>query len=651
MPAQRSLFEHQPFDVVPEPGREGPRLWVRRMVIWKTADEIIRDVRLRQGLNVIWSPDAGVLGSAPIGHGGGKTTFCRLLRYCLGEDSFAPVGQRSRIWDSLPEGRVGAEIMIEGTCWAVVRRFDSTDRDIVVAKAESLQYAVSEGASKTDFMRLRQHLTEAIIGDAVRLMPASIGSERSWEALLAWATRDQECRFSHQFDWRDPHTDSRSPVRGRSQEDMLTIVRALIGALSVRELETRKEESGLADAVSSLRSELGRLEWQIQRTSSAIRQSLQPTNSISTPDLDAPVLKSIAVERYTNLLKLPPGSPVELDLARRQRDIARTELRTLEDSLRDAVVRADEKDKSLSFIRAELPIASAVMVAGQNPICPICKVPLDTALREGCGLATECDLEELQQRVARLEDERRDEEQELARLRDMQGPLKADIAMSTQKLQGLDRTVAALEASILESSNQARVAQRNIDEADRFAGLVAERNSTASSIRENEAKLTKTREILAAHRDSAADIISDLSRKFDAVMRELVPADITGKVVLDGLGMQLKVELGGERSTAAIDSWKVVVFDLATLVMTIEGHTRLSGFLLHDSPREADLGMSLYARLFNFARNLEQFGPSPLFQYIVTTTTEPPPEFRQEPWLCLTLSGAPAEERLLRADL
>jgi hypothetical protein len=49
----------------------------------------------------------------------------------------------------------------------------------------------------------------------------------------------------------------------------------------------------------------------------------------------------------------------------------------------------------------------------------------------------------------------------------------------------------ALEASLLESSNQARAAQRNIDETDRFAELVAERNSTASPIRENEAKLLR----------------------------------------------------------------------------------------------------------------------------------------------------------------
>jgi len=188
---------------------------------------------------------------------------------------------------------------------------------------------------------------------------------------------------------------------------------------------------------------------------------------------------------------------------------------------------------------------------------------LDTALTEGCGLATECDLDELQQSVARLERERRDEEQELARLRGIQSPLAADIALSTQKLQGLDRTVAALEDALLESSKLTRAAQRNIDEADRYAALVAEQNDTLVSIQENEGKLVRVR----AHRDSAADVVSDLSRKFDAVMRELVPADISGKVVLDGLGMQLKVELGGERSTAAIDSWKVVAFDLAALVI------------------------------------------------------------------------------------
>lgn len=67
--------------------------------------------------------------------------------------------------------------------------------------------------------------------------------------------------------------------------------------------------------------------------------------------------------------------------------------------------------------------------------------------------------------------------------------------------------------------------------------------------------------------------------------------------------------------------------------------------------READLGGSIYAGLFDLAKKLEGFGPAPLFQYIVTTTTEPPGDFRSLPSLRLKLRGAPAEERLLKADL
>jgi hypothetical protein len=156
---------------------------------------------------------------------------------------------------------------------------------------------------------------------------------------------------------------------------------------------------------------------------------------------------------------------------------------------------------------------------------------------------------------------------------------------------------------------------------------------------------------LAAHRASVAESIHRLSNWFDGTLQELVPGEIRGTAKLDGNGLTLKVDLGGERSTAAIDSLKVVAFDFAALLMSIEGRTRLPSFLVHDSPREADLGLSIYSRLFDFARKLENYGPAPLFQYIVTTTTEPPLEFRHDPWLRLTVHGGPAAERLLGVDL
>jgi hypothetical protein len=94
-----------------------------------------------------------------------------------------------------------------------------------------------------------------------------------------------------------------------------------------------------------------------------------------------------------------------------------------------------------------------------------------------------------------------------------------------------------------------------------------------------------------------------------------------------------------------------VAFDLAALCLSIEGVTRIPSFLLHDSPREADLGGSIYGRLFDIVEELENIGASPLFQYILTTTTAPPLKFRGSPYLRLKLHGDPPAQRLLGIDL
>jgi len=108
---------------------------------------------------------------------------------------------------------------------------------------------------------------------------------------------------------------------------------------------------------------------------------------------------------------------------------------------------------------------------------------------------------------------------------------------------------------------------------------------------------------------------------------------------------------GGDRTSAAIESLKIAAFDLAVLIRSIEGRTNLPAFLIHDSPREADLGESIYALLFQYVLNLEAVGDTPMFQYIVTTTTAPPKDMQSERWVRLELHGSPPDQRLLRVGL
>jgi hypothetical protein len=82
--------------------------------------------------------------------------------------------------------------------------------------------------------------------------------------------------------------------------------------------------------------------------------------------------------------------------------------------------------------------------------------------------------------------------------------------------------------------------------------------------------------------------------------------------------------------------------------MTLEGRTHLPALLIHDSPREADLGISHYHRLFRLVAELERLSGEPPLQYIITTTTDPPEDMGSR-FVVAELSGAEVSERLLRA--
>lgn len=75
----------------------------------------------RQGLNIIATakPKRGEL--EPVGHNVGKTLLTRLIRYCLGEGTYARGSVRREIEAQFPEGLVVAEIYVQGTLWTVVR--------------------------------------------------------------------------------------------------------------------------------------------------------------------------------------------------------------------------------------------------------------------------------------------------------------------------------------------------------------------------------------------------------------------------------------------------------------------------------------------------------------------------------------------------
>jgi len=73
----------------------------------------------------------------------------------------------------------------------------------------------------------------------------------------------------------------------------------------------------------------------------------------------------------------------------------------------------------------------------------------------------------------------------------------------------------------------------------------------------------------------------------------------------------------------AVATLTSVVADIASLLLSVEGYGYHPMFLIHDSPREADLSGAAYAgfltKIYELSENLG--ADTAPFQYIITTTT------------------------------
>lgn len=653
MPQQLDLLGKPELKLRITGSRTEPRLWVRRLVIWSAPGAILRDVRLRPGLNIVWSPDPAEEdqfgASDALGHGSGKTLFCRLVRYCLGEDSFAPEAERDSIALAFPHGLVGGEVMVNGAPWAVVRSLGMVKKNAAVAGGDldTLAAGTEDGSGFDAFLDdieskvLSGNLTELLPGERIRSI---------WPLALAWLTRDQECRFDHVLEWRDQTSDSGSPARGLSGATALEILRAFLGALDPREKAVRESIDRLEQKRKRTEKETGHREWEADQLRARTREAL---------GMDETTLPfgSLAIEGFRQavqgrLAQARGGPSTSTEALSAEHDKTRDRAEEVSRRLAEVTARIPVLEDSIRRWRGEGPGLGMAARKAEHPICPVCDVPIDRALAEGCKLSHKVpDLEEVKRRRAHVEEQIRLESEQLERDKQDQARLKKEVAVAERqagvtgdRFRGALRTHAEREEAVL----NARRIEQDIERLHRL--LMA--NEEAEGILQRLAEeIAKERDNSAAYRSEQATVFIRLRDIFDPIIRDLVGPRASGGVTLDGNGLHLKVELGGERSTAAIDSLKVLAFDLSAMCMSIEGATHVPAFLVHDSPREADLGLSAYHRLFRFARRLEDFGGQPLFQYIVTTTTRPPEELATKPWLVLKLAGEPAEERLLRKDL
>ena len=659
MPRQPDLLPRDELKLTPPKGRKEPRLWVRRLVIWKDqAQEPIRDISLRPGLNIVWSPDGGDQGSIDaedvIGHGGGKTLFCRLVRYCLGEPRYAAERQRQRIAEEMPDGAVGAEIVLLGQLWSVIRPFAARRKHIAVS-GKTLDEALTASVADNGYDAFPEAAARAFFSASVLpLVPKNKPLAELWLMVLAWLTRDQECRFHHALDWRAADSESESPVRGLTRAELLDVLRICLTALDPDEHALRGEIAREETNRQRLENDRNYLTRACEDERLRLAAALQVADTAAIPGQMG--VAQLAAAAETRLAAATPtrsqDGKDEISEVRQLLDDAQKELGFILQRQSAIDAKIPVVKQLIARINAEMPGLSYSEAEAEEPACPICEVPISRVLAERCKLSDKLpDLQSIRDRRQRRADELTEEKRNLGSLEAELKDFPAQIALAEQVVRRHSEQLQKLQAARDGQRESWYESQRLKDEVARYGRLIQRSEASVSDFRKSDDKIKQSSGRVAVFRDKQSSVISRLSLKFDTLVRAILGPRATGRAVLGADGLTLTIQFGGDRSTAAIESLKIIALDLATLMLSIEDRALSPEFLIHDSPREADLGMSLYSRIFGLSRKLEEAGEAPLFQYIITTTTQPPEEYKREPWLRLTLHGSPADERLLRCDL
>jgi uncharacterized protein DUF2326 len=637
--------------------RAGPRLWIRRLAIFSDRQTIIRDVTLKPGLNIIWTPDMSSSGSHALAHGSGKTTLCRLLRACLGEPSYASDAQRSRLMTRIPNGLIAAEILIDGVCWISTRQLGLSAGDFI-AQADSIEDGIARGRRDGDQPSIDPAIIASFFSTIAGATPPDVSREHVWDVLRAWLTRDQECRLADILAWRSSHTQTRSRAQVIGETGKLTMVRLALRALDAEERAAAARERVLVAAVEDERRRQAYLQQRYADGLKAVKLALQADDEVGFDDtIDRKGLVSLAEVALANAMRadLPKSADVGSIFSRQkalndERERLMANCQRLENEAR---FKRGEAER----YRSEASLGEIDVTQGRIRVCPVCRVSIDEVKAKGCGISLEaCDLMALkaaiadkQKKAVNLDAEANGAEQEAKHI-------EAQIQLLGPQQQALESEAKTADAANRAAQAAARHVQDRIYQARRTLDDVRslrERETATKPTPPGTAELEAVRAQLDAGRARARAAIRMLEERYQGIMAAWLPDGVAGAIKLDGNGLKVDAEFSGrgEVSTAALDSLKIVAFDLAALHMAVEEKADLPAFLVHDSPREADLDGQLYARLFSLVHQWEEQAKIPCFQYIVTTTTAPPPELQDERYVRLRMSSTPAERRLFGMDI
>ncbi len=602
-------------------GREEPRLWFEELRIYERPATLTRTVSFRRGLNIVWAPDESIDGQAR-GHDSGKTLLCRLLRFAVGEKSFAASDDMKRIRRATPEGFVAARVRIARETWCVVRTFANDDFGRAV-RSSNLDAVIASkgGAHSLDAYRAALRGT---LGTAVERAPSELAD--AWLGTLEWIARDQRC-LDQPLLWRGK---KRASWCGPLAHALLRLMpEQTPRPTTSKDPNFGRQQAALAGAQAKVSALEAELRGDDESVSSLPLTALQQERALAAQrdDLRRPSPPPETLEKAQNEL----SSELEhLGVIRGRAEANQAERKRLAKRVSDLTVR----ERDIEEHRADLRVA-------------------------GIRVCSRCRRRLTEQRMI---------EQHDALLADEGSTVRTDLLAATKELARAEKDADTFESLVKERKASVSVLKQ------RVATLRGEYESDLIRRGEHAARVDRalaTRAALRsaqAHADSLKAAMPEkpsarralppvpdpsqwatFSAALDLVTRQLFGGDASShaKLTADGFDFEFR-ESGTHRAHGpGLTALGAIAFDLAALRMAIADKSELPGFWIHDSPRGANLGPGRFASLLRMMQSLHQDCGS-AFQYILTSTDKPTEPSQATPFHEIRLGSATTDELLLK---
>jgi hypothetical protein len=637
-------------------GRTRPLVWVKQIVLYETLEPLaeIRRIGFTTGLNIIQGEASESDDPFESGHGIGKTTVCRLIRYCLGESSFGQKHVVAEVRHCFPKAHVGAVVEVAGTDWAVLRHLGQRGKECALEDVDL------DGLIRSNSPKRYDAFVEGLAAVVLSAVPVNetLSSRQvlQWLHVLALCSRDQESRYDRFYNWRHQRSESGWQKFAKPKVDAGLCVRAVMGLLDPEE--------------PRLRARLEQLEASAERTRSEIKEKRAEPNFHITR-----LRNSLVTECGVQDAREAPldgTSFLGLEAA----------TRTRLEALRQKVAQVEEQltplDRQINLAAASLlepaelagQLEAAREVTGEGNDALLADIERLRSIRQtireaesalcryGDVLIGQCS--HVQARVGQIEVELREQqratlptvserEQIAARLAEQASRQRAVVQRLRQRLDDLNRQKNDLLDRRRNLNDQLRRIPAMLGEIQELTAILAgTRPNTAihmleGTLRNTEGEIEAAKGQLAQLLAAQGERASRIGGRFDAVVRQTLTRDFRGVVEVDEEGIDFRIRRGESLSGEAYETLAVLLADVALLFESGAADAHHPGLLLHDSPREADLNLRIYQRLLDMAdaqmREGRRNGEVP-YQYIVTTTSLPSQRLHEQATK-LSLHGGP----------